>query len=152
MCLTTKTLVPTFTVAQLLDIAIQHSSQDIVCYKAFNLMGGTLQTPSRHMKWPSDTRIVKVKNFGVRVKSANTLDINEGLHCYTDKEWAGRQWGTTGVRQMIIPAYTPYIVSADGKEIVALAMRLAKPEKNARPKRKPAKVSKRKLAGKRKKK
>jgi len=132
MCLTTGEILPKqeYLVEQLLAWSVQVAPKNINCWKKFEPRGASFITPFRNYRWPEPGKVVSVKQFGVSLKhrTINMLNVSEGLHAYTTKAMAlmrCRTSSTAVIKRMIIPAGTQYIISGDGTEIVALAMKMA---------------------------
>lgn len=143
--------------ANLIKIAVQKAKKDIQVYKRFIDSTIGLVTPYKNLYWPGRT-LVSIPKLGILLdpdySGRYCLKVNEGLHAYTSEEKARNcKYGDAEViRKMVIPKGASYI-SNDYGEIIATDMRMGRiPNKDDRPKRKPAKTSKRKLVSKRKKK
>jgi hypothetical protein len=113
--------------AKLMNI-IQIAKKDIEVYKMFqapSCIDSTGKeyylTPYRNFKWYDKTQ-VNVGRFtlGSYNSYSNNIAINEGLHAYTKPPSAYGQV----MKKMIIPKGTFYIKSSNGKEIVALSMKM----------------------------
>lgn len=129
MCLRTKPIFPRGNGLEIikeiiLQQVVETSTQDIVCYKGFEISKKKLITPHKHMEWPQD-KVVTVKEFGIRNINARSgnFEVHEGLHAYSDKV-NHKYFPGEVIKEMIIPANTPFIRSQGGSEIVALKMRL----------------------------
>jgi hypothetical protein len=138
---------------------VKTATKDITCWKRFLVKeGGKLETPYQHKAWPKN-KLMKVKELGIYLtgdsdQTENQLDVNEGLHAYTDKAYKD---GDITVHhpeellfEMVIPKGAKYIVGEGEYEIVATAMKIKPIKKMAKTPGKTAKKTAKKAAKKKK--
>lgn len=121
MCLITKRISKGRTVAEKLKSVVKIATRDILVTKKLDKQNGIYSSPHRSTNWPKSGRN-KVKAFGAVKNFDRGLSIKEGLHAYTEINPIDEYSYAA-----IIPKGTEYIISADRKEIVALAMNVILP-------------------------